>query len=69
MRAQFALGPSQVHGKVSSVDLEERIRALIHEIVQTTNLETLNGLGTELERLLTLERALAPVCIKVRDKR
>jgi hypothetical protein len=69
MRAQFALGPSQVHLKLSSIDLEERIRALIQEIVQANNLETLNEWGAELERLLALERTLLPVCIRVRDKK
>jgi hypothetical protein len=68
MRPQFAVGPSQIHVKVSSIDLEERIRALITEIVQATNVETLNGLGAELERLLDLERTLAPVRINVRDR-
>jgi hypothetical protein len=61
MRAQIALGPSQVHVKGVNIDLDDRIRALIKAIVDTTDRETLQTLGAELERLLALERTLTPI--------
>lgn len=63
MQAQIALGPSQAHVKVVSIDLDDRIRALIKAIVEATDRETLKTLGAELERLLALERMLAPIYI------
>jgi hypothetical protein len=60
MQGQVALGPSQVHVKVVSIHLEDRIRALIKAIVETRDVAALNGLGAELQRLLVLERAFLP---------
>ena len=61
MQGHIALGPSQVEVKIVTIDLEDRIRALIKAIVETTDLVALNSLGTELQRLLVLERTLAPM--------
>ena len=57
MQGHTALGRPQVHVKVN-VDLEDRIRALIKAIVETTDLVALNALGAELQRLLEVERTL-----------
>lgn len=64
MQGHVALGPSQVQVKIISIDLEDRIRALIKAIVETTDLVALNALGAELQRLLVLERTLAPIHLK-----
>jgi hypothetical protein len=56
MQGNVALGRSQFYVKVISVDLEDRIRALIKTIVETTDLASLNALGAELQELLALER-------------
>jgi len=58
MQGHIGLGPSQVRVKIVTIDLEDRIRALIKAIVETTDLVELNVLGTELQRLLMLERTL-----------
>jgi hypothetical protein len=60
MQGHVALGPSQVHVKVVSIDLEDRIRALIKAIVETRDVAALKALGAELQRLLVLERAFLP---------
>lgn len=64
MQGHVALGPSQVQVKIISIDLEDRIRALIKAIVETTDVVALNSLGAELQRLLLLERTLSPIYLK-----
>jgi hypothetical protein len=64
MQGHVALGPSQVQVKIISIDLEDRIRALIKAIVETTDVVALNSLGADLQRLLVLERTLAPIHLK-----
>lgn len=61
MQGHIALGPSQVEVKIVTIDLEDHIRALIKAIVETTDPVALDALGTELQRLLVLERKLTPM--------
>lgn len=68
MQGHIALGPSKVEVKIVTIDLEDHIRALIKAIVETTDPVALDARGTELQRLLVLERTLTPTHRKLQRR-
>ena len=54
---------------MASIDLDERIRALIKLMVDETDPVMINAVGTALERLLALERTTVPTRVEAFGKR